>query len=413
MFLYTRSYIEDKLFLKVVCFLKIIVQKFGGTSVSTGQRRVMVVNRVRDAINADRRPVVVVSAIGRKGDPYATDTLLSLVNNSKNKIDKRELDLLLCCGEIISAVVLCETFEKMGIKATVFTGGQAGIMTDDNYGDADVLRVDTKRIIDTVSKNIVPIVTGFQGMTDNYDFTTLGRGASDVTAAILGEALRAEAIEIYTDVDGIMTADPRIVPEAKIIDRMSYNEVFQFADQGAKVIHPRAVEYAMRGNVPIYIKNTMSDAPGTLITTDKGGPNDIITGITHMPNRTQVSINFEDNSDDGNYIFDLLAQNNISIDLINVFPNFKVFTIDAKDAAFVVSLLKNENSKYTIIEKCSKIAIIGNGMRGIPGVMSKILKALRDRNIKVLQTADSHNTIWCLVHEADTIKAINALHELF
>lgn len=393
--------------------MKIIVQKFGGTSVSTGQRREMVSNRVIDAIKNGCRPVVVVSAIGRKGDPYATDTLLSLVNNDNNKINKRELDLLLCCGEIISAVVLSETFEKKGIKSKVFTGGQAGIMTNDNYGDADVLRVETKRIIETVTEGIVPIVTGFQGMTDNYDLTTLGRGASDVTAAILGEALKAYAIEIYTDVDGIMTADPRIVPDAKIIEKISYNEVFQFADQGAKVIHPRAVEYAMRGNVPIFIKNTMSDAPGTLITSAKGGSNDIITGITHMSNRTQVSISFENNKDDSNDIFDLLAENRISIDLINVFPNYKVFTIDARDAAFVEKLLKLENCKFTMIDKCSKIAIIGNGMRGIPGVMSKILKVLKEKDIKVLQTADSHTTIWCLVHEEDTIKAINALHNLF
>jgi aspartate kinase len=393
--------------------LKIIVQKFGGTSVSTGQRREMVANRVIEAINKGLKPVVVVSAIGRKGDPYATDTLLSLVNNDNNNLNKREIDLLLCCGEIISAVVLSETFEKRGIKAKVFTGGQAGIMTDENFGDADVLRVETQRLLETVAENIVPIVTGFQGMADNYDLTTLGRGASDVTAAILGEALKADAIEIYTDVDGIMTADPRIVPEAKIIDKISYNEVFQFADQGAKVIHPRAVEYAMRGNVPIFIKNTMSDAPGTLITSAKGGSKDIITGITHMSNRTQVSISFDDINNDSNNIFDLLAEERISIDLINVFPYYKVFTIDAKDAAFVEKLLNRENYKFTMIDKCSKIAVIGNGMRGIPGVMSKILKILKERDISVLQTADSHTNIWCLVHEEDTIKAINALHNLF
>lgn len=391
----------------------IIVQKFGGTSVSTGQRREMVANRVVEAIDKGANPIVVVSAIGRKGDPYATDTLLSLVGNDNRNIDKRELDLLLCCGEIISAVVLSDVFERRGIKSRVFTGGQAGIITDNNFGDAEVVRVETKRLIETAAEGIVPIVTGFQGMTENYDLTTLGRGASDVTAAILGDALKADAIEIYTDVDGIMTADPRIVPEAKMIDKISYNEVFQFADQGAKVIHPRAVEFAMRGNVPIYIKNTMSDAKGTLITSAKGGSENIITGITHMSNRTQISINIKNSGDDSNEVFTLLANNKISIDLINVFPNYKVFTIDAKDAAFVEKLLKSENYNFTMIDKCSKIAVIGNGMRGIPGVMSRILNALKKNGIKVLQTADSHTTIWCLVHEEDTIKAINALHNLF
>lgn len=393
--------------------MEIIVQKFGGTSVATDERREMVLAKVIDALKSNLSPVVVVSAIGRKGDPYATDTLLSLINYESRHIGRRELDLLLCCGEIISSVVLAETFEQKGIKTRVFTGGQAGIITDDNFGDADVLKVDTKRILDALAEGVIPIVTGFQGRTEKYDFTTLGRGASDVTAAILGEALKASAIEIYTDVDGIMTADPRIVPEAKIIEKISYNEVFQFADQGAKVIHPRAVEFAMRGNVPIYIKNTMSDAKGTIITSVKGSAKDIITGITHMANRTQISIQFDENSKDSNDIFDIIAENKISIDLINVFPNYKVFTVDEKDGDFVQKLLEDQHYEYNIINKCSKIAVIGNGMRGIPGVMSKILKVLKEKNIKVLQTADSHTTIWCLVREEDTVSAINALHKLF
>lgn len=404
-----------KEFLRVVYILKIIVQKFGGTSVSTGQRRELVGNKIIDAIKNGFSPVVVVSAIGRKGDPYATDTLLSLVNSNitENHISKREVDLLMCCGEIISAVVLSESLEKRGIKTKVLTGGQAGIITNDNYGSADILKIETKRMLDTLSQDIIPIVTGFQGMTEYFDMTTIGRGGSDVTAAVLGEALKAETIEIYTDVDGIMTADPRIVPEAKVIERISYNEVFQFADQGAKVIHPRAVEFAMRGNVPLLIKNTMSDAPGTLITAAKAGSSNIITGITHMSNRTQISIFIENEFEDNNDVFDILAENKVSIDLINVFPNYKVFTIDSKDSSKVEKLLKRENYKYNIIEKCSKIAVIGNGMRGVPGVMAKILKGLRDKNIAVLQTADSHTTIWCLVREEDTVSAINALHKLF
>lgn len=393
--------------------MKIIVQKFGGTSVATSQRREMVVSKVIEALEMGFKPVVVVSAIGRKGDPYATDTLLSLVNSTENLINKREVDLLMCCGEIISAVVLAEAFEKKGIKTKVLTGGQAGILTNENFGDADIIKIETKRIIDTLNQSLIPIVTGFQGMTDNYDLTTLGRGGSDVTGAILGEALKAEVIEIYTDVDGIMTADPRIVPEAKVIEKISYNEIFQFADQGARVIHPRAVEYAMRGNVPILIRNTMSNAPGTLITAVKNTSSSIVTGITHMSNRTQISIDFGNDADDNNEVFDLLAENKISIDLINVFPNYKVFTIDSRELKKVKKLLIEESYKVNIIDNCSKIAVIGNGMRGIPGVMSKILKELKDNNIKVLQTADSHNTIWCLVREEDTIKAINALHNLF
>ncbi|MCX7904382.1 MAG: aspartate kinase [Caloramator sp.] len=391
--------------------MKIIVQKFGGTSVATQQRREMVADRIIDAIDRGYKPVVVVSAIGRKGDPYATDTLLSLINNGNCKISKREVDLLLCCGEIISAVVMAETLEKRGYNVSVLTGGQAGIITNNDYGNAEVLKVETKRIMDLLYAGVIPIVTGFQGMTQDGDFTTLGRGGSDVTGAILGEALKAEFIEIYTDVDGIMTADPRIVPEAKVINKISYNEVFQFADQGAKVIHPKAVEYAMRGNIPLYIKNTLSNAPGTIITSSRDSRNKIITGITHMSNRSQVSVHFID--DDSNEIFDILADNKISIDLINVFPKYKVFTVDSKDAQRVEEILKELKLEYNIINNCSKIAVIGNGMKGVPGVMAKILKTLNENGIKVLQTADSHSTIWCLVKDEDTIKAINLLHKAF
>jgi aspartate kinase len=221
--------------------MKIIVQKFGGTSVSTQQRREMVADKIIDAVDKGYSPVVVVSAIGRKGDPYATDTLLSLINNSESHVSKREMDLLMSCGEIISAVVIGETLEKRKFKVKVLTGGQAGIITNNDYSDADIIKVQTNKIMDLAKEGIIPIVAGFQGATEDGDITTIGRGGSDVTGSVLGEALKAEFIEIYTDVDGIMTADPRIVPEAKVIDKISYNEVFQFADQGAKVIHPREV----------------------------------------------------------------------------------------------------------------------------------------------------------------------------
>lgn len=393
--------------------MKIVVQKFGGTSVSTQQRREMVADRIIEAINNGFSPVVVVSAIGRKGDPYSTDTLLSLVNSYEGHIDNQEKDLLMCCGEIISAVVMAEIMEKRGYKSRVLTGGQAGIITNKDFGEAEIVKVSPERILEVLEQGIVPVVTGFQGITSDNEFTTLGRGGSDITGTVLGEALKAEAIEIYTDVDGIMTADPRIVPEAKVIDRISYSEVFQFADQGAKVIHPRAVKYAMRGNVPLLIKNTLSNASGTLISTVKDDGNRIITGITHMPDRTQISIHFDSDTPENNDLFDILAENKISIDLINVFPDYKVFTVDGYESQKVENILQNLNLKYSIINKCSKIAVIGSGMRGIPGVMAMILKALGQNNIKVLQTADSHTTIWCLVRNEDTSKAINVLHNTF
>lgn len=393
--------------------MNIIIQKFGGTSVSTQDRREMVADKIVNAIEKGFSPVIVVSAIGRKGDPYATDTLLSLVNGNKCHIDNRELDILLSCGEIISAVVMAETLEKRGFNARVLSGGQAGIITDRNFNNANIIKFDDSTIMSTLTSNIIPIVAGFQGMTENGDVTTLGRGASDITATFLGEGLRAKLIEIYTDVDGIMTADPLIVKDAKVIDKISYNEVFQFADQGAKVINSRALEYAMRSNIPVVIKNTMSDAKGTTICSAKDVKPKIITGITHMSNRTQITADFEKEDMNNDNLFDLLAENNISIDLINVFPNYKVFTIDDDDGDKVEKLLNDLNMNFTIIKNCSKVAVIGNGMRGTPGVMAKILKVLRQNNIKVLQTADSHTTIWCLINGKDTVKAINALHDSF
>lgn len=396
--------------------MKIIVQKFGGTSVSTEENRQKVIEKVKGAIKNGYSPVVVVSAMGRKGAPYATDTLLSLIKDEFKDSNKLAQDLLMCCGETISSVVMCNDLYSAGVNAVPLTGGQAGVVTDNNFTDARCLTVDPKRILDIVGQGRVPVVTGFQGVTEDGFLTTLGRGGSDTSASLLGVALNAAMIEIYTDVDGIMTADPRIVQDADLIDVISYNEVFQLADQGAKVIHPRAVEVAMEGNVPLLIKNTMNDCKGTLINNfgDRQHRR-IMSGITSQGDRIQVSISRADNKDNLKYnnILDLLAANNISLDLINIFPDNQVFTINKSDKDLVETLLNKEQFKYNFIEDCSKISVIGSGMKGIPGVMARIIKSLSENNIEVLQTADSHMTIWCLVHSKDAINAINILHRAF
>lgn len=396
--------------------MKILVQKFGGTSVSTKERRKQVINKVIKAMELGFSPVVVVSAMGRKGEPYATDTLLSLVTNQFKNSNPLATDLLMCCGEIISSVVMCNDMNNEKLDAVPLTGGQAGIKTNNNFNNASIENLDPSLILKLLKEGKIPVVTGFQGITEDSFFTTLGRGGSDVTASLLGVALNAEGIEIYTDVDGIMTADPRIVEDAKLIKEISYNEVFQFADQGAKVIHPRAVEIAMKGNIPLLIKNTMSDCVGTII--DNFGEIDssnVITGITHMDNRVQVKVEINENIDNENYhdLLPVLADNFISIDLINVFPNQKIFTIDSKDLSKFDEIMKKLDLKYTYIEKCSKISIIGSRMRGIPGIMARILKSLIKEKIDVLQTADSHTTIWCLVESKYSEAAIKALHNEF
>lgn len=396
--------------------MKILIQKFGGTSVSTYDRRLSVISKIKSALQEGYSPVVVVSAMGRKGFPYATDTLLSMVDDNFKETNPLASDLLMSCGEIISTVVMCSELSKAGLKSLPLTGGQAGIITDDSFNNASALRVDTARLLSLLNDKKIPVVAGFQGKTESGLITTLGRGGSDVTASLLGVALKAEEIHIYTDVDGIMTADPRIVSEASLIKEMSYNEVFQFADQGAKVIHPRAVYIAMRGNIALVIKNTLSNSEGTVIN-NIGSLNyeNVITGITHMSNRVQIKVKFEENAENNNYneLLDVLAQNMISIDLINVFPKENIFTIDEKDMAKFKSIMNELNLKYCCINNCSKIALIGSRIRGVPGIMARVLKALTKANINVLQTADSHTTIWCLVESNFTQDAINALHREF
>ena len=271
--------------------MEIIVQKFGGTSVSTEERRKQLATKVKAAIDNGMSPVVVVSAMGRKGDPYSTDTLLSLVGKKFMSDNKNAQDLLMSCGEIISSVVVCNTLYNYGIKAAPLTGGQAGILTDDNFTNASFINTDPSKVLELVKNGIVPVVTGFQGITKDGLITTLGRGGSDTSACILGVALKAKEIEIYTDVDGIMTADPRLVDDVSLIDEVTYNEVYQLADQGAKVIHPKAVDLAKKANIPLIIKNTMSDSKGTLIIRDVSEENKrFITGITHLDNRIQVRV---------------------------------------------------------------------------------------------------------------------------
>ena len=332
--------------------MNIIVQKFGGTSVSTEERRKQVINKIGKAIESGLKPVVVVSAMGRMGEAYATDTLLSLVDNNFKDNNKKAQDLLMCCGEIISSVVLCNDLYKHGITAVPLTGGQAGIITNDVHTDAQAIDVDTHNILKILEEGKVPVVTGFQGVTKDGFFTTLGRGGSDTSACILGVALKAKEIDIYTDVDGIMTADPRMVEDASLINEMTYNEVFQLADQGAKVIHPKAVALAKKGNVPLVIKNTMNDSKGTVIKSSVSEEEKrLISGITHLNNRVQVRVRLSDNKGKGTYrnLLELLAKNHISLDLINIFPEHQMFTIDATEKEKLSEIMSKAEIKLSLI----------------------------------------------------------------
>jgi len=396
--------------------LNIIVQKFGGTSVSTEERRKQVIKKIGKAIENGFKPVVVVSAMGRMGEPYATDTLLSLVDSNFKNNNKSAQDLLMCCGEIISSVVLCNDLYKHGITAVPLTGGQAGIITNEVHTDAQAIDVDTHNIIKILEAGKVPVVTGFQGVTRNGFFTTLGRGGSDTSACILGVALKAKEIDIYTDVDGIMTADPRMVEDASLINEMTYNEVFQLADQGAKVIHPKAVALAKKGNVPLVIKNTMNDSKGTVIKSNVSEEEKrLISGITHLNNRIQVRVRLSENKGKSSYrsLLELLAKNHISLDLINIFPEHQMFTIDSSEKDKLSEIMSKADIKYTTIEECSTIAVVGAGMNGVPGVMARIINTLTSNEIEILQTTDSNMTIWCLIYTKKVPDAIRLLHKEF
>ncbi len=247
--------------------MKIIVQKFGGTSVASPHTRELVVNKVKEAIGNGYSPVVVVSAMGRKGDPFATDTLINMLKSVNPSPEDHEMDLLMACGEIISSAVMAATLQEAGLKSKALTGGQAGMITDNEYGNAKIRKVEPDHLLQLIEQGIIPVICGFQGVTEDHkNITTLGRGGSDTSAAAFGVALKADKVEIYTDVDGVMTADPRVVKDAKIIKQISYDEIREMAHQGAKVIHPRAVEIVMRYGVPMVVKSTFSDAQGTLIT---------------------------------------------------------------------------------------------------------------------------------------------------
>lgn len=244
----------------------IIVKKFGGTSVANPESRKFVYEKIIEEKQKKNDLVVVISAMGRKGDPYATDTLLDLVRIDNPNVTTRELDQIFVCGENISGVVIASNLQRLGCKSVYLSGLQAGIITDGNYTDSRVVKVNIERIEKLLSENYIVIVGGGQGGTLEGEITTLGRGGSDTSACELGVALSAESIEIYTDVEGIFTTDPRLVEDARIIPTISYDECIEMANKGAKVIHPRAVEAARKNpNTPFYVRSTFLQSQGTLI----------------------------------------------------------------------------------------------------------------------------------------------------
>lgn len=401
--------------------MKIIIQKFGGTSVATAAARAAAKNKVLAAMKDGFAPVLVVSAMGRRGEPYATDSLIDLLKNENVSVDLRELDTIMCCGELISAAVMAATLQNAGLKAMALTGGQAGIITDSQYGNASIKNINTGELTQLLASGVVPVVCGFQGVSEQGKFTTLGRGGSDTTAAALGAALTAECVEIFTDVEGIMTADPRVVSDANILNCVSYGEVCQMAHQGAKVIHARAVEIAMEKDIPIIVKSTFSDAPGTLICNADDVIKDsaeetlrIVSSVTYLKDLAQFMVKL-DASDpaSGRRLFDDLAKNNISVGCLNLQPELSMFSVFQDDVEKTNTLLKKDGFEFVLHPDCAKVSVVGAGMRGVSGIMATFVAALAEKNITILQTVDSDTTISAIINQEHLIEAVTALHKAF
>ncbi len=400
--------------------MRIIVQKFGGALLATHEGRLQAAEQITASKKQGFHVVAVASAIGREGDPYATDTLMTMLKGVGSDVAPRTMDLLLSTGEIISTALLAHTLERAGCPAVALTGAQAGILTTDEFNDARILSVDPAPSRRQLERGRVVVVAGFQGITTDGEITTLGRGGSDTTAVAMGAALGAELVEIYKDVDGIMTADPKVVPRARPLPSVTYDEVSQLAALGAKVLHPRAADIGREHNVRLVVKRLGSLDGGTIIVKgpDLGVP--IIDGrpviaLAHLPDIAQLKIRRRGSEDLAPPLkaLETLAARGISIDLITLLPEMLAFSVQEEVAGGAATLLSNLGFTVETTAPCAKVSIIGAGMRGRPGVMARVVNALHRARVEILQTADSHTTISCLVHRKDMERALAALYDEF
>ncbi len=397
----------------------IVVMKFGGTSVASEEGRANIVNRVREEKDKGCLPVLVVSAMGRKGAPYATDTLLSLVECEQ--CSKHELDILMSVGETISSVVLAAKLNANGICARAFTGAEAGIHTDDIDSVASIQEIDTACILETISNGIVPVVAGFQGVDKQGITHTLGRGGSDTTACALGVALMADSVDIYTDVEGIMTADPRIVEDAMILERITADELFQMARSGSKIVHTPAAELALQSKITMRVRSTFSVSPGTAVVDIANfKPDALATAVSTVDDISRIRVRLpyvkEDASahmDTQTRVYQAMADAGISIDMFTPMNDRLVFSVPAQAAERARAILAGFGFDVAVRDNLAKVTLVGSGMHGVPGVMAKVADCLSKADIDILQVADSHATISVLVDSHDMKTAAQTLHTTF
>lgn len=397
----------------------IIVQKFGGSSVADAQKVRNVANRVVDAYREGNSVVVVVSA---QGD--TTDDLIEKAHEINENPSKREMDMLLATGEQISIALLAMAIEKIGAPVISLTGWQAGFVTNSNSGNARIDRIDTERILSELDKKKIVIVAGFQGLDKYDDITTLGRGGSDTSAVAIAAAIHADKCEIYTDVDGVYTADPRIVKNAKKLDEITYDEMLELASLGANVLHNRSVEMAKKYGVKLEVKSSFEKIDGTIVKEAVTVEKMLIRGIARDNDVARIAIiGLEDKPGIAFKVFSLLAKNNINVDVIlqsigrdNKKDISFTVTKDHLDAA--LKLLEEEKNSLcyeniTHREDISKVSIVGAGMVNNPGVAAKMFEALYDAGINIHMISTSETKVSVLINVKNAERAVQAIHEKF
>ncbi len=393
---------------------RVAVLKFGGTSVATSDQRAVAIERVRDARSAGFATVAVVSAMGRSPEPYATDSLLALVGG---RTGTANADLLLSAGELIAAAVVAEALIEAGIEAEALTGAQAGVVTDGRHGDATILRVEPQLVRAVLSRGAVAVVAGFQGATEYGVTTTLGRGGTDLSAIAIGHALDADRVDIYTDVSGAMTGDPRRIPGARTIERASLSEMTELAEHGAKVMHDKAAGYANRTGTRYSIKGLHSDR-GTLVE-ESADHHRVVTGVTSSGRLTWVRVIRGDIESPSRRMetelemFRRVAEEGISIDQVTINQAGVAFVVEGDRGNDIRRLLGDLNLAVRVREGCSKVCVVGSGMRDAPGVVFQVVDALSRANVEIIHCTDSNVTISVLVPAADATRSEIAVHEQF
>lgn len=403
----------------------LVVQKYGGSSVADAERIKRVAERIVATRKAGHDVVVVVSAMGD-----TTDELMDLASQVTPLPPPRELDMLLTSGERISMALLAMAISSLGFEAQSFTGSQAGVITTSAHGKARIIDVTPGRIRSALDEGSIAIVAGFQGISqDTKNITTLGRGGSDTTAVALAAALKAEVCEIYTDVDGVYTADPRVVPNARKLDTVTYEEMLELAASGAKVLMLRCVEYARRNNMPVHVRSSYSNKPGTLVTgsmEDLSVEQAIITGVAHDPSEAKVTVvGVPDEPGQAAAIFRVVADAELNIDM--VVQNVSAaatgrtdisFTLPKGDGPDAMAALKRAQDKIGFDkllydEHIGKVSLVGAGMRSHPGVTAEFCEALARAgvNIEIISTSEIRISVVC--RDTDLDAAVRALHDAF